>query len=590
MATVRAMARCVLAGLTVGAAAIALAPAASASITPALTLDQRAGTRAGSTVSLGTDLKFAPTGSDSPKDLTLSLPAGLLANASIDGGACLRSHTELAACQVGSGTVTAAALGLLPVSLPVRFYLVAPPKAGDLAGLAILVNVLGLTSQLGTPADITVRSVSDPAGVGLNIAFTNIPNTSSGVPVSGIPGLPISVDELQATLSGLRLPTSCPTAPASVKVTADSYNDPTQRTASAPLHVTGCSSLPYAPAFHITAAKDSGDAGVRVTTDITQPATPVQATSRAVRLTFPAAVLFPNVAAVLGGGILCADPASGTCKPIGTASSTSPLYPTPLSGTDYLTGSLAAPAIAIVFPAPFALTLEGKVDLATNSTTFDNVPDIPLTDLGVTLAGGADAVFETSCSPASGTAAGTLTSQNGDHTAIVSSPFTVSGCTTPAGGGGAPQPKGPPPGTPGGKSGRPARARISSLLLTGLARGRPTLSFKLLAGTNAPKITSFTVELPRGLSFVKRRVHHRQTVLGVSVAGAAVRSITLEHGHLVVTLARPAGSLVVKIGTHALAESAGLEKRAKRHRIRTLKVTVVIKNATGKRTTVSAVP
>jgi hypothetical protein len=85
-------------------------------------------------------------------------------------------------------------------------------------------------------------------------------------------------------------------------------------------------------------------------------------------------------------------------------------------------------------------------------------------------------------------------------------------------------------------------------------------------------------------------VHHRQTVLGVSVAGAVVRSIALQHGHLVVTPASPAGSLVVKIGTHALAESAGLEKQAKRHRIRRLKVMVVIENAAGKSTTVSAVP
>jgi hypothetical protein len=57
------------------------------------------------------------------------------------------------------------------VPIPVAFYLVAPPKPGDLAGLVILATFLGQTSQLGSPGDITVRSSGDPRGVGLNISF-----------------------------------------------------------------------------------------------------------------------------------------------------------------------------------------------------------------------------------------------------------------------------------------------------------------------------------------------------------------------------------------------------------------------------------
>jgi hypothetical protein len=81
-----------LSGLLVGAVCAVLAPAASAAISPTVALNQSVGTRAGSTVNLGMDVKFAPNPtSDSPKDMTLSLPPGLLANASIDGGACLNS-------------------------------------------------------------------------------------------------------------------------------------------------------------------------------------------------------------------------------------------------------------------------------------------------------------------------------------------------------------------------------------------------------------------------------------------------------------------------------------------------------------------
>jgi len=552
------MARRIRAALAVAAGALVLAPAASASITPTLTLNQTAagGTEAGATVPLGTDIKFAPSLGDSPKDLTLILPAGLLADASIDNGACLMSKTPIAACQVGSGTATAALFNLFPVPLPVSFDLVAPPKAGDLAGLALVFD----GSELGTPGDITVRSSTDPAGVGLDIAFTGIPNSVL---------VPISIQELNTTFSGLRLPASCPATPANVTVRADSYSDPTQRTAGAPLQVVDCAKLAYSPAFRVTATRDSGDVGAQITSDITQPASPAQATSRTVRLTLPPAVLAPNVAAVLSGGILCADPGSGTCKTIGTASATSPLYPTPLTGKDYLTGSLAAPAIEIVFPPPFALTLSGTVDLSTNATTFTGVPDIPLTDLQVSLAGGPDSAFEASCSPAAGTATSTLTSQNGDQTAVASSSFTVSGC--PA----ATQPLGTPP--------PPSKPRIASASLSGLQRGRPALSFKLVAGTNGPNLRMFAIGLPAGLSFR----HKGHKVSGVSFKGVTAASVVLKRGRLVVTLRRSVASVIVKLSARALTESARLEHRAKIHHVKSLKLTIVIQQSAHTSTTVT---
>jgi uncharacterized membrane protein YgcG len=585
---VRSIARRVALGAVVAiAAAAALAPAASASITPSLTLDQSGGTAAGSTVNLGMDLKFAPSGSDSPKDLTLSLPAGLLADASIDGGACLHTSTPMAACQVGTGTATAApvVLGIpgLPISLPITFDLVAPPKPSDLAGLAIQATFLGQTSELGTPGEITVRPSGDPSGVGLNIHFTGVPNTFS---LLGVLGTQISVDELNSTLSGVRMPTSCPATPASVRLTADSYAEPTTpHAASGPLHVTACSKLPFTPSFHVTAVKDAGDDGVQVTTKITQPAKPAQSTSRTVALTLPASVLTPSAHAVLTGGILCADPASGTCKTVGSATSTSPLYPTPLTGKAYLTGALATPAIALVFPPPFSLTLRGNVNLATSTTTFDNVPDIPLTDLSVALAGGPTAVFSTTCLTPSGTATSTLIAQDGDRSIVVSSPFTVSRCTTLGGSGGGGSGGGG--GGSGGSSKHPKAGRplIGSASLSGLARGVPRLSFTLLAGTRAPGLSSFTIKLPRGLSFAATRRHGRLRVSGVSVSGARVKSLALSRGRLVVTLQRAVRRLSIKLGPRALRETRALRRAAKAGRIRRLTVGLVVHDAAGQATT-----
>ncbi len=179
----KAMARNLLLGLTAAAATLVFAGAASAAIAPvSLTLTQ-SNTTAGSTQPLGMDLTFSPTGGDSVKDLTLTLPAGLLADASIDGGACLKSATPMTACQVGSGTVTATENILVPIplTLPATFVLVAPPRPRDLAGLALLVdNPLTGPAQLGSAGEIALRKASDPAGVGVNISFTQHPEQVPG--------------------------------------------------------------------------------------------------------------------------------------------------------------------------------------------------------------------------------------------------------------------------------------------------------------------------------------------------------------------------------------------------------------------------
>jgi hypothetical protein len=536
----------VLAGLAVGITALVAVPAASASISPTVALDQSAGTGAGSTVRLGMDLKFAPMGSDSPKDMMISLPPGLLSNASIDGGACLKSATPTAACEVGSGTVTANP----GISLPLSFDLIAPPKPGDLAGLAVMQG----STQLGSPGEITIRS-GDPTDVGVNIAFSNLPNTFAVLPPP-VPPVSISITDLNSTFDGLRLPTGCPTPAARVKVTADSYSDPTVRTTSAPLHVTGCSNLAFTPTFRVTAVKDAHDDGVKVVTDVTQPVRPIQSTSRTVKLTLPPSVLVANGFAIASDGILCANPASGTCKTVGTASSTSPLYPTPLGGKVYLTGTITAPDVTIVFPPPFALTLSGSVS-NTNVTTFQNVPDIPLTDLNVTLTSGRDAAFLASCKPASGTASSTLTSQNGDRTVTASSPFTVSGC-------------------PAAKHTRP---RIVSGSLSGLARGRPVLKFRLAAG--AKRLRSVKVGLPPGLHIVKRRV------VRASVSGARAKSLSLAGGRITVTLRTAVRGFAVRISGPGLGESAGLRNAVKHHRVKSLRLRVTVKDAAGKSTTVT---
>lgn len=556
------MGRFVLLGVLAVVYMSVVAPEAGATVTATLTLDQSAGTAAGSFANLGTDLKFASPNGDTPQHLTLNLPSGLLANASIDGGACLlTADLNDSACEVGSGVVTADLLGFIPTPTQVTFDLVPPPAAGDLAGLAVNSN----GTQIGTTGDIKVRPSGDPAGVGVTIALT-LPNSLSGVP--------ITIAEINSTFDALRYPTSCPATPQSLTATVDSYNsDSTLQTVTAPLSVTGCSALPYAPAFKVTAVRDRTDRQVSLSTTLTQSAT--EAPSQSVALAFPSPTLVPNIQVA---GALCTNVQSGTCTPVGSVTATSPLYPKTLTGQAYLTGNILGPSLALVFPPPFPLNLSGAVNLIKNTTTFTGLPDIPLTNLTVALNPGPEAVFGTTCKPPSNTATATLTDQNGDRTATVPAKFTISGCSgTSVSGSGQ-----------GSASGTATRGavKVSHASIAGLSKGHPSLSFRIRVAKGAPGLRNLTIALPAGLRFAAQRVGNRT----VHVNGGRVMSLSVSHGRLVIRLVKATGSLNVKIGPGALTESSALRRKARAHKLRTLVMTLIASNAAGKRTTVPVRP
>ncbi|HET6865939.1 MAG TPA: hypothetical protein VFH80_08455 [Solirubrobacteraceae bacterium] len=556
----RQMGRLVLFGVLAVAATSALAPGAEASVVPTLTLDQSAGAAAGSSANLGVDLKFSSTAGDSPRQLTLDLPPGLLANASINGGACLASaDLNDSACEVGSGVVTANLLGTIPVPAQVTFDLVPPPAPGDLAGLTVNSN----GTQIGTTGDITVRPSGDPAGVGVTLNLT-LPNSLSGTP--------ISITEINSTFDALRYPATCPATPESFSATVDSYNDPTLQTVAAPLLVTGCAGLPYAPTFGVAVVRDRADRQVSLSTTVTQLST--EAPNRSVSLAFPLATLVPNLQVA---GALCVNIASGTCTPVGSVTASSPLYPRALTGQAYLTGNILGPSLTLVFPPPFPLTLSGAVDLTKNTTTFTGLPDIPLTNLTVSLNPGPEAVFGTTCKPPTNTATATLTNQNGDHTVTVPAKFTVSGCPASGANGN---------GNGSGTNGSRGKPKVSNAFIAGLSTGHPTLGFRIRAAKGTPGLRSVAIVLPTGLGFISHRVGARFAMRGVRVSGGRGVSLSLSNGRLVITLRAAAASLLVHLDSHALKESPALKREARAHRLPRLFVSLITSNASGKRTAV----
>jgi hypothetical protein len=550
--------RSALVGALVVVATALFAPGAQASITPSLSLDQSAGTQAAASQSLGMDLKFnnaaAYPVSDTPEHLTINLPSGLLANADIDGGACLKtadlSDTN---CQVGTGTVTAYAglsgVGLVPLPTDVTFDLVPPPATGDLAGLAVNYN----GNQIGSTAGIVVRPSGNPDGVGVTIDFV-LPNeldaSALGLPLSDT-GAPIEITEIDSTFDGLRYPTTCPSTPANVSVAVDSYSDSTVHNLSAPLHVTGCSTLPYVPKLSVSAVKDSSDRSVKVTAGVTQAAD--ESPTKSLSLSFPDAALGVNLAAIK---LLCLDVSKGGCTPVGTAAAVSPLYPQPLTASAYLTGTALGPTLTLVFPPPFPLTLVGNVTLTTKDAVFNGLPDIPLTSLSMVFNGGAESMFLTNCNPGTGVADGTSTDQNGDKTVSTSIKYSIAGCAASSSG--------------SSKSGANSAPIVSSSALTGAKSGHPSLSFRVSVRKRAPKLTQLSVKLAPGISFVRHRVGKRMKITGVSLTGARVKALAISHGRLMIKLRKPASAFRVKLTSvlhedNALIASASHGKKVRLH-------------------------
>jgi hypothetical protein len=548
-----------LMGIVVLAGLIGFAPAASASVTASMSVTSSTPVAAGSNGNLGLDLKFTPSTSgaaynDAPQNVTLNLPPGVLANASIDNGQCLKT-TDItdSTCQIGSGTVTAYASGIVPLQTPVDFFLVPPPAAGDLAGLAVATSQ---GDQVGTTNAIVIRPSGNADGVGVTLDLT-LPNSLDGAPVD--------VTEINSTFTRTRFPATCPSTPANVTMSGTSYNNGTF-SASTPLPVSGCASLPYNPQYTLTAVKDSTDKAVKITTTITQTAS--ESPNSTVTLTFPRS----SMAGALGGlNNLCTSVASGTCKPVGSVTASSPDYPNPLSGSAYLTGSLHGLSLTIVFPAPFPLTLIGAVDLTTNTTVFSGLPDIPLTNLTVALDGGSGGLFDTNCGTPSNVSTATLTDQNGDKTATPSSQFTIQGCGSSSSSGGG--------SSSGSSSGS---ARVSAGSVSGLAKRRPSLRFTVHAAKHT-KLSRLTVELPKGLSFRSHTVHKIRRIRGgLTVKGAKLKSESISKGHLVLTLRRPAGSVTVSVSSKGMRESSALRKAAKRKKLKRLRLTVIARTSAGK--------
>lgn len=503
---------------------LSVTPCSSGSCTPASTSFP-----AGGDPSITTTAAF----NAAPEEVTVALTPGVLANLTanvaciVPGGA-----TDPSTCQIGSGTVSTS--NPAPANaLPFSAYLTPAAKATDIAGVDMVITGLGTVH-----GELSLVQGSS----GAVQAVLTVPLGSAG---ASITGLALS---LNGTLDGkpfLRMPTDCTPSPASSLTVV--YSSGSVTTAASPdVSPTGCAALPYAPVLSGTATKDPTDTGVRV--DIVTSQAAGQAANKSVTLAIPAGALSPQLVNAVGD----------FGKVVGSAVVASPLSPVAITGTATLTGNAEAPTLTLAFPAPFAFSVVGTISLANNSVTFSDVPDIPTSSLSVIINGGPTALFGTTCAQPTGTFKGSFVGQNGGSGASTAS-ITVAGCATAA---------------------KPGPPTVSGGSITGLKTGSAKLSFTLSAGKNAPKLSSFTVTLPSGVSFSKATL-----AKDVSVSGAKVKSAKLSGGKLVVTLKSAASKL--KFTAKALKVSSSLEKKVKDKKVKSLTAKIAAKDTAGKSTTLS---
>jgi hypothetical protein len=492
----------------------------SFSLTPSTTQAGGSSSQPGPNLTL--DATFSTTNRDTPKDATLALAPGVLANPSVVP-LCSTQSFQSGHCpdasRIGHGYTTGTARDFgFTLSLPTDAYLI-QPQGIEPARIGLIVTFFNYPVATES-APVTIRNSPN---VGIDLPLTGLPNNLDGVRVI-IDGLHLTIFGSVGGQSFTRNPTSCGLATSTL--TVDSYGSSAQLTSGSPFTPTGCASLPYAPTIAGSVSKDAGDDGIRLDTTVTQQYG--EADNRSIQLAFPFSAS-PRLSAFAAA---CTNADVTTCPSVGSATVTTPLLSAPLQARIVLVAHPGAlPTAAILVPPPFGIEIDSDPILTGSSVQVVafNIPDVPITSLVLDLPGGPNSLFRAGTQLCSSpqTWSGQFTAWSG-ATASPSAPATVTGCPgsppsgpTPTGSNPTPPPPGQGPVIVG--SGAPTATG------TGLASySHRHLTVAVGAGKRLHKLRSVTLRLPRGVR-----------VLAASLDGRRARFVVkYAHGRLTITFDR----------------------------------------------------
>jgi len=360
------------------------------------------------------------------RNVRFSLPPGLLGKVT---GVPLCPEADAASgncpANTRTGTVTAAVgTGSQPVTLSGPVYMGGPYKGGLLSLIAALPAKVG-PLDLGTTVLRSAISLR-PSDSGLDVVSDDLPRFVQGIPVD-VRTLTVDLNKPGVLLN----PTSC--APQAIGGTLTSVLGDVA-TASAPFQATACDRLPFAPKIlAVAGGKGNTQKGSRplFRTIVEQPIEQARLASTTVTL--------PPALGVASGKVPCpalqAD--AGTCpatSQVGTANATTPVLPGELKGPVYLIQQPGSPlpGVLVELRGPVNLNLRGAVSIGSGglTTTFNGIPDVPISHFELAFTGGKNGTLITSRNLCRGSVLTFKSSFTGHNGASVSrtSPVGIQGC------------------------------------------------------------------------------------------------------------------------------------------------------------------
>ena len=518
------------------------APAAQADITISNLSAKPASVKAGANSDF--TLSFELGGSETIRDLTLNLPAGLIGNPN-NAAQCKQADFENDSCpaasKVGTQTVNVTVGGLVTTDADGEVFNLVPDKP-EPAQLGIKLNSPPPAPPQHLKSDVTVR----PADSGLTSTIRDIPNQLSGVP--------LHINKITLTLQAksgankpfMTNPTSCNPAPTTLHVVGYSDSPADGQTSFTP---TDCAALPFAPKLTATVGA-KGLTGARtgppLTTVITQQ--PGEANTKQAKVTL-LAPLSPNVGALAN---VCKVPDfdADNCPAtsiVGHAQAATPLLTTPLSGpVRIIEVPNSLPKLVVYLNGPINVRLTGAIQLAElgTETTFTGIPDVPLTRFQLDFDGGPNGLvgtLEDLCTKAAGIQ-GEFTAHSGATKTVKITP-TVKGC-----------PKSNPPPTTGPRP-------VGSASLKGLAGKSPALKVGARRRSGGARLRLLSVKLPSGLSFAGGKLRKGlKASKGVTGSLSGKRTLRLRSKS-----ATGLASIAASVRKGALKVSPGVRKRVRKH-------------------------
>lgn len=371
------------------------------------------------------------TGADEVKNLDFELPAGLIVNP-----ATVAQDEVVGSVQMGVEGITKS----------VALYNLAPAP-GELGRFGFTLEGAAVI------ADISVRTGGD---YGMTLSIRDLPQR-------GIESVKLALGGLSSS-TFLTLSTSC-AGPLQTMLQGESWGgESISRSASFP-QMTGCDRLPFTPSLNVAPLVAQADepSGYQVQLSMLQNGGPEGLSAAELR---DATVVFPAGLSLAPSGmeglVGCSEAEfglpsaqTGMCpyaSSIGTVELETPLLNEPLDGRLYVaasnTSQLGMPLALYVEAQGSGLLVKLAGQLTQNpatgqlSLTFEELPQLPFSDIELTFFGGHDALLASPSTCGTFTATSDLTPWSAGPEATPSASFQIA---TGAGGG-------PCPGSPSGSS------------------------------------------------------------------------------------------------------------------------------------------